>query len=226
MPKPTNTELASIFDSTAREYDDITNSYAVARRRDFFVEYSKGDCLEVGAGTGEVSRALVKAGCRVVATDISSKMVEEIKKKLGIEAATCDAEKLPFPDMSFNTVIGAEMIYYLDHPEKFVAEARRVLKPGGLFLLSSANSTTKIYHFIRTLLRKLGVSHMYFDDPVYDFPSAQKLRALLEVGGFRVVELRKIMPAPFGIFHWFNRVAEYTPLKHLGIFLLVRAEKA
>ncbi len=225
MTKPTNADLRNVFDVAASAYDDVTNSYAVSRRKEFFVQNAEGDCLEVGAGTGEISKALVSVGHRVVATDVSSKMVEEIKKKLSIDAFVCDAERLPFVEASFDTVVGAEMIYYLDNPEHFVREAYRVLKPKGLFLLSSANSVTKIYHYIRTVLRKLGVSHMYFDDPVYGFPSAKKLCTLLEQGGFRVVELRKIMPAPFGIFHRFNLIAERTPLKHFGVFMLVVAKK-
>ncbi|OGZ42350.1 MAG: hypothetical protein A3C80_00790 [Candidatus Ryanbacteria bacterium RIFCSPHIGHO2_02_FULL_45_43] len=225
MSKPTNSELASIFDSAAREYDDVTSSYAVARRRDILISWARGDCLEVGAGTGEVASALVKAGHHVVATDISPKMVEEIRKKLNIEAAACDAEKLPFQDASFDTVVGAEMIYYLDHPEKFVAEAHRVLKPGGRLLLSSANSTTKFYHKVRTLLRKMGFYRMYFDDSICDFFSERRLKTLLLHNNFKVVTVRKIIVVPFGAFDRLNKFLEKTPLKHFGIFILVLAEK-
>lgn len=225
MTKPANVEFKSIFDNAASQYDAVTNTYAVERRKDILVQWANGDCLEVGAGTGEISKALLEKGHNVVATDISSKMVKEIQRKLGIKTYVCDAEKLPFPDSSFDTIVAAEVIYYLDHPEKFVTEAHRVLKPGGQLLISSANNTAKILHDMRTLLRKFGIGRMYFNDPVRDFFTAKKLEALLGDGNFNVVENQKIILFPFSSFHRINRILEKTPFKHLGIFILLRAEK-
>ena len=132
--KPTNKEFARIFDTAASSYDEMSNPYAVGRRKEFFLKYAKGDVLEVGAGSGEISLALKQAGHEVVATDISPNMVAEIQKK-GIEAKVCDSETLPFPDSSFDTIISSEHIYYLDHPEKFIVEAKRVLRLGGRLLI-------------------------------------------------------------------------------------------
>jgi len=146
-------------------------------------------------------------------------------KKKGVEARACDAEKLPFADETFDTVIGAEIIYYLGHPEKFLHEARRVLRPGGLLLLSSANNTTKIYDRARAFLRVLGIGHMYFDDKIREFVTAKSLKTILELVGFRAVETYKIMVLPFGFLDWLNKAFEHTPLKHFGIFILARGEK-
>lgn len=222
--KPTNTEFREIFDSAAREYDAVSSLYAVSRRRDFFVAHARGDCLEVGAGTGEISLALKRTGHHVVATDISPNMVVEIQKK-GVEAHVCDAEKLPFVDNSFDTVLGAEMIYYLDHPERFLYEIYRILRPGGQLLLSSANNTTKVYDRARAFLRALGIGHMYFDDKIREFVTAKRLTTMLESAGFRAVEAQKIIIVPFGFLDWLNRILEHTPLKHFGIFILMKGEK-
>jgi len=160
--KPTNPEVRKIFDSAAEQYDIVTNSYAIRRRVEFFVSRAEGKCLEVGAGTGSISQALLAKGRGVVATDISPGMVEEMKKK-GINAVVCDAERLPFPDALFDTVLASEMIYYLDHPEQFLKEARRVLKPGGTVLLSSANNrVARFYDWLRGILRPLGIGGTYF----------------------------------------------------------------
>jgi demethylmenaquinone methyltransferase / 2-methoxy-6-polyprenyl-1,4-benzoquinol methylase len=224
VTKPSNPELRDIFDKAAPKYDEITNPYAVARRRDFFLEHAKGNVLEVGAGTGEISRELAK-NHKVVATDISPNMVTEIKKKLNIDAIVCDAEHLPFEDASFDTVVAGEVIYYMDHPAQFIREARRVLRPEGRFLLTSANNKTKFYDRIRAMLRKVGLSHMYFDDKIRHFTTVNKLSSQLKNAGFSVLNVYKIMPVPIAAFKTLNKILERTPLRHLGLFIFICAEK-
>lgn len=222
--KPSNLEFQQIFDSIATKYDDITNDYAVKRRINFFKEFAKGKCLEIGAGTAEISKAL-KNQHQVIATDISPKMVDQIKKKLKIPAYVCDAEKLPFTDNSFDTIIGAEMIYYLDNPQNFINEASRVLKAGGRILLSSANDDIRFYDSLRAVFRKLGIGSMYFDDQNRKFISSSELIKLLKKGGFRIDQMRKVMIIPIKNLQWLDKILEKTPLSFFGIFIFVSAEK-
>ncbi|MEK7642981.1 MAG: class I SAM-dependent methyltransferase [Patescibacteria group bacterium] len=223
--KPTNTEIAQVFDRIAGRYDQITNQYALDRRREFIVAQAFGDCLEVGAGTGEIARFLT-ARHRVVVTDISSKMVEELKQKFDIDGVVADAEHLPFESGSFDTVIATEVIYYLDHPEKFIDEAYRVLRPGGRLLIVSATTITRLFDGLRWVLRKLGVGHMYFDDPVHGFFSTRRLRDLIGHGGFHIPILERAIIVPFVFADSLNRVLEKIPLvKYFGIFVYIRAEK-
>lgn len=50
-----------------------------------------------------------------------------------------DAQELPFPNQSFDVVLLYETIYYLASPEKFVQEAKRVLRPEGRLIIGSVN---------------------------------------------------------------------------------------
>lgn len=218
--KPTNAEFRDIFDHAARRYDAVSNAYAVARRREFFISNARGRCLEVGAGTGEISKALRETGHEVVATDISPNMVMEIQKK-GIDAVVCDAEKLPFPDSSFDTIIGAEMIYYLDRPSRFIQEAKRVLRPHGSLLLMSATNRAKFFDFLRGILRVLGVGGTYFDDKAHEFVEPKKLARLLEGEGFQIVYKKRIIVVPYGSLHFFNILFE----RIFGVCITVYAEK-
>lgn len=223
--KPTNVELKNIFDNIANRYDSVTSSYAVQRRLEFFVVHAQGRCLEVGAGTGSISKALVERGHEVVATDISPNMVEEMKKK-GINAIVCDAEKLPFSDATFDTVLASEMLYYLDNPGAFLEEARRVLKPGGILLLSSANArVARFYDWLRAVLRPFGIGGTYFDDPVHTFFSEWELRQLVKNTGFDAVRTKKVIVLPLSFLDSVNRILERTLIRHIGAFVLMSARK-
>lgn len=223
--KPTNAEVSKIFDNVSSRYDAVTNPYAIRRRMEFFVARAEGKCLEVGAGTGIISQALVKAGHDVTATDIAPKMAEIITKK-GIKAVVCDAEKLPFPDASFDTVLASEMLYYLDRPQEFLLEAERVLKPGGVLLISSANARVAwLYDWLRAVLRPFGVGGTYFDDPVHTFIPQKDLCRLVEQAEFSALAANKILVLPVAFLDSFNRILECTPFRHAGAFIVLSARK-
>lgn len=223
--KPSNREFKKVFDSIANTYDKVLNQYAVERRVEFIKKYAKGVCLEVGAGNGEISRQLIAKKHKVVATDISPKMVDVIRKNLKIKAVVCDAEKLPFDNNSFDTVVAAELIYYLDHPEKFVKEARRVLRKNGRLIISSASKITEFYDIARSLLRKIGISSMYFDDPNRKFVSLNQLQKVLTEGGFRIKKSQTAIIIPFKLFDPINRFLEKTPLRIFSSFIFIYAQK-
>jgi ubiquinone/menaquinone biosynthesis C-methylase UbiE len=101
-----------------------------------------GRVLEIAAGTGVVTRALVAALLRdvaIVATDLNQPMLDHAASQLSSERVTwqlADAQMLPFPDGLFDVVVCQfGVMFFQDKPRAF-AEAARVLKPGGRFLLS------------------------------------------------------------------------------------------
>lgn len=94
--------------------------------------------LEIGAGTGYFSLNLLRQGVigSAVATDISPGMLARLAdtaQELGVEVETrqADAESLPFPDESFDLVLGHAVLHHLPGLEQALSEFRRVLAPGG-----------------------------------------------------------------------------------------------
>jgi ubiquinone/menaquinone biosynthesis C-methylase UbiE len=94
--------------------------------------------LEIGAGTGYFRLNLLRQGLvdRAVATDISPGMLKRLSEtatELGvaIEAREADAEALPFPDGSFDLVLGHAVLHHLPRLERALGEFHRVLAPGG-----------------------------------------------------------------------------------------------
>jgi ubiquinone/menaquinone biosynthesis C-methylase UbiE len=225
MNKPTNKEYKEIFDKVANNYDSFSNDYTVGRRVEEIVGFCGMKCLEVGAGTGKISQELRKKGCDVVASDISSKMVKRMKDKK-IKAVVSDAQKLPFKDGKFDTIVASELIYYLDAPKKFISEAHRLLKNDGQLVISCANNDVALWgDYARKFMRKLGAKSMYFDDKIQKFFTMNQVCDLIASQSFEIVSKSKKVILPFSIFDKLNRLLERTFLSHLGLFLIVVAKK-
>jgi SAM-dependent methyltransferase len=90
--------------------------------------------LDVACGTGLAAAAAQAAGAQVTGVDFSPPMLA-IAQRLhpGIAFRAGDAEALPFTDASFDAVIANFGMHHVEHPERAMAEARRVLAPCGTF---------------------------------------------------------------------------------------------
>ncbi|HVT36719.1 MAG TPA: class I SAM-dependent methyltransferase [Nevskiaceae bacterium] len=124
--------------------------------------------LEIAAGTGVVTRVLaatLPGSAAIVATDLNPAMIEEARRvdtPRPVEWRTADAMHLPFDDGSFDAVVcqfGA--MFFPDRAAAF-AQARRVLRPGGLFLFSVWDRIAD-NHFADTVTTALG--QRYPGDP-------------------------------------------------------------
>ncbi len=101
--------------------------------------------LDVATGTGRLPAALLAQPAfrgRIVALDLSPKMLEQAQAKLSghadrVQWMLHDAQYLPFEDASFDVVTCLEAIEFFPRPFEAVAELARVLKPGGLLMVSN-----------------------------------------------------------------------------------------
>ena len=93
--------------------------------------------LDMGCGRGRLGE-LLPAGVAWTGVDSSPAQVADCPRR---PVALGDATRLPFPDGSFDAVAALWMLYHLDDPAAAVAEAHRVLRPGGLFA-ACTNSRT------------------------------------------------------------------------------------
>ncbi len=96
--------------------------------------------LDLGCGTGRIVPELLKTANEVVGLDTSKKMLEVAKKKFpNVEFVCGEAKALPFEDESFDAVVATFLIVHIPNPEICFEEVYRVLKPGGVFLVTNIN---------------------------------------------------------------------------------------
>ncbi|MDN7244951.1 class I SAM-dependent methyltransferase [Planococcus shenhongbingii] len=96
--------------------------------------------LDIATGGGHVSRVLAPRVGTVVSTDLTEAMLENTAKHLqkdfdNILYVVADAEALPFLADSFDAAVCRIAPHHFPHPEKFIQETARVLKPGGKLIL-------------------------------------------------------------------------------------------
>jgi SAM-dependent methyltransferase len=98
--------------------------------------------LEIAAGTGVVTRALaseLSESVSVVATDLNQAMLDQaitVGTKRPVEWHQADAMNLPFRDEEFDAVVCQFGVMFFPDKSKAFSEARRVLKPGGIFIFN------------------------------------------------------------------------------------------
>ena len=169
-----------------------------------------GRVLEVGVGTG-ISLPLYAPHLRIFGTDISELMLEKAKKRvdeLGLKnvegLAVMDAEKLEFPDDSFDVVMAQYVVTAVPNPEQALDEFARVLRPGGeLIILTRVSADAGMRRFIeqrlQPLVTRLGFRTAEFSWSRYTrwLAGAKRIelverRLIPPLGHFSLVRFRKI----------------------------------
>jgi ubiquinone/menaquinone biosynthesis C-methylase UbiE len=159
--------------------------------------------LEIGTGTGKITMPLAESANHIVGVDISPGMIavaEEKRRAAGIdniEFHVADAYGLPFEEGSFDKVIAVNVLQILKEPERVVAEAVRVLRPGGEFLnITYCYRDSSIWD-----LFKLARWAIRFGIPRYwSNLHCREIREWFETNGLTVLESDRIWDRPVVLF--------------------------
>lgn len=96
--------------------------------------------LDIACGEGYGAASLRESGAAsVVGVDIAESVCEHARRRYGLQCIVGNAEAIPLPAQSCDIVVSFETIEHVPNPALFLDETRRVLRPGGILILSSPN---------------------------------------------------------------------------------------
>jgi demethylmenaquinone methyltransferase/2-methoxy-6-polyprenyl-1,4-benzoquinol methylase len=217
--------VRDVFDSVASKYDLMNDLMSLGIHRlwkaammDWLRPRPGMTLLDVGGGTGDIAfRFLARGGGGVTVCDINAEMLRvgqarAIDKGMlkgftqgGIDWVNGDAENLPFPDNSFDAYTTAFCIRNVTHPERALAEARRVLKPGGRFLCLEFSKVVLplldemydkwSFEVLPVLGEKVAgdrASYQYLAESIRRFPSQDDFKAMITAAGLSRADYRNL----------------------------------
>lgn len=142
---------------------------------------------DLGCGTGQVAEALAPWAKRVIAVDESAAMLQAAKRRVralaNVEVRRGSLEALPIDDASLDAATCVLVLHHVPAPERALAEAARVLRPGGRLLL-----TDMMPHDRETYRHQMGHMWLGFSDA--------EIRRYLTEAGFTAPRIHALPPEP------------------------------
>jgi SAM-dependent methyltransferase len=153
--------------------------------------------LDVASGPGFVAAAAASRGAVVVGVDFATAMVREARRRHpGLQFQEGDAEALRFEDAAFDAVVMNFGMLHLARPDSAIAEARRVLRPGGRYAFTVWAVPEKAVAFgiaVRAI-EEHGNPNVGLPEgpPFFCFSDVAVTRETLKKAGFADVEVREL----------------------------------
>jgi ubiquinone/menaquinone biosynthesis C-methylase UbiE len=152
--------------------------------------------LDIGCGTGNVAFQLSELinGC-IIGVDISISMLTMAKERaLTVVCTDVDNNPFPFPNNSFDTVVGAYVIHQLNNTRFLLSECYRILRDGLLVLLTFSHEQIEHQH---PLIKQFFPS--YIDIDRKRFPDIPRIDDQLKSVGFSDIKHQEVLVKDFAI---------------------------
>ena len=210
--------VKGVFDSVAGKYDIMNDLMSMGIHRIWkriaiqLSHVRAGEqVLDLAGGTGDMTSLFQKRvgpTGRVVLSDINAAMLQRGRDRLiddgiagNVQYAQIDAEKLPFPDNSFDCVSIAFGLRNVTHKEEALKSIYRVLKPGGRVIILEFSEVQgdlmkkgydiysfKILPFLGKLIANDSESYRYLAESIRMHPNQETLKKMMAEAGFERCE--------------------------------------
>ncbi len=172
--------MADLFSCISRWYDRIFGMPDVSALRRLLALPAGGRLLDLGGGTGRISRELDSGW--VIICDLAAGMVRQSRRK-GLLACQGAAERLPFADGTFDGILVVDAFHHFHDQPPAVREMLRVLRPSGRLLIAEPNIRHPLMPLLSWSERLLGLSSRMLPP--------QELGALVVAAGGKVLAVEE-----------------------------------
>lgn len=230
------------------EYDRETPegySFRVRREKVLALTPDNVSVIDIASGPGVMIPGLRAKGCTVTCIDAAPEMIARAKEEYPdtdtVRSMVGDAYGVALPDASYDVALAMGLIEYLEDEQKFLAETKRLVKPGGSLIITFPNYASPWRAFnrmmlfiVRTIRHLLGrekravITHREY--------TLSRARRILESAGFTPERAWyynfKLVPYPFDVWFprftvWLSKVFEYLDgvffFRAIGTAFIVKA---
>jgi SAM-dependent methyltransferase len=155
----------------------------------------KTDSFEESFGSDGILQFFLKKPAKTISLDISPKMLNFSKQKLknrGLLAVATNICEMPFKETTVSLIFSSSTYGYLKNIKRGLKEAYRILKPGGMLLISLNNRSNILFRILTKTYHFLG----FIPFPVSSFYSRKEIKKLLEEAGFIIIYQEPIVHIP------------------------------
>lgn len=217
-------QVATMFDNISANYDGLNRVISfgidISWRKKVVQLVSKNNpkqILDIATGTGDLAIMMSQLNPdKIIGLDISSGMLDVGKRKIAnvnlsdkIDMVVGDSENMPFDDNTFDAITVSFGVRNFANLDKGLTEIKRVLKPGGTFVVLETSNPTKfpfkqgykfyttyILPFIGKIFSRDKAAYSYLCESANIFPFGEAFNNILQKNGFINTEYR---PVTFGV---------------------------
>ncbi|HVS41306.1 MAG TPA: methyltransferase domain-containing protein [Candidatus Dormibacteraeota bacterium] len=152
--------------------------------------------VDLGTGTGVVAMGLREQGFAVVGLDVSARMLNQARRRLGTGLLRADVARLPLADGSVTQCLSVWLLHCVPDPGAVLAEVARVLRPGGRYLVLPADCPLDAdADWVTRLLDELQLRLEVRGNDASNGHAALDLETLADRAGMRLVAQHKLATA-------------------------------
>ena len=217
-------QVATMFDNISANYDGLNRVISfgidISWRKKVVQLVSKNNpkqILDIATGTGDLAIMMSQLNPdKIIGLDISAGMLDVGKRKIAnvnlsdkIDMVIGDSESMPFDDNTFDAITVSFGVRNFANLDKGLTEIKRVLKPGGTFVVLETSNPTKfpfkqgykfyttyILPFIGKIFSRDKAAYSYLCESANIFPFGEAFNNILQKNGFINTEYR---PVTFGV---------------------------